>query len=380
MFEDNSLYLHRQYKYQLMYFTLGLKNLPFEPDCNQIIFIEGKHDEETVQSIERHFHRIKECFKSRGFDFCYIPYLKHDLTSGERLHYNVPYAKSSREADFMVNDNFILDYMVHPENREEIPPSLLYFHPDCWDYAYSDADAQFRGVSIIASSFESDEKINNLLDSILQDIESHREPPIRFHKVSVSEPEGDEDGVLYRNDDDWDYDFDNLDDESITLMQEIEERIEKLRQKGLESYLIESMFKNRKQKLSRLCITKDYQIYLPDYFGKGINLTPLPKAVFLLYLNHPEGIMFSYLPDFKDELMEIYKKIKGPFFNSIEAQRSIDDVTNPLSNSINEKCSRIKAAFVSQFDDHLAKYYYIDGERGEVKKIALPRTLVKWDK
>ena len=89
--------------------------------------------------------------------------------------------------------------------------------------------------------------------------------------------------------------------------------------------------------------------------------------------------MFSYLPDFRNELMEIYKSIKGPFFNYETALRSIEDVTDPLSNSINEKCSRIREAFVSQFDDSLARYYYVDGKRGEPKKIALPRTLVKWD-
>jgi hypothetical protein len=61
------------------------------------------------------------------------------------------------------------------------------------------------------------------------------------------------------------------------------------------------------------------------------------------------------------------------------ALQSIEDVTNPLLNSINEKCARIRGAFVSQFDDHLARYYYIDGLRGEAKKISLPRELVVWE-
>ena len=50
----------------------------------------------------------------------------------------------------------------------------------------------------------------------------------------------------------------------------------------------------------------------------------------------------------------------------------------PLSNSINEKCARVRAAFVSQFDESLAKYYYIDGKRGEAKKIILDRKLLEW--
>ncbi len=50
---------------------------------------------------------------------------------------------------------------------------------------------------------------------------------------------------------------------------------------------------------------------------------------------------------------------------------SIEDVTTPLLNSINEKCARIRGAFVGQFDNHIAQHYYIDGLRGEAKKKAI---------
>ncbi len=36
-------------------------------------------------------------------------------------------------------------------------------------------------------------------------------------------------------------------------------------------------------------------------------------------------------------------------------------------------------AFVGQFDNYMAKNYYIDGPRGGDKKIALPRNLVVWE-
>ena len=65
-----------------------------------------------------------------------------------------------------------------------------------------------------------------------------------------------------------------------------------------------------------------------------------------------------------------------PMGMSERALQSIEDVTNPMLNSINEKCARIRGAFVGQFDDHLARHYYVDGLRGEAKKITLPRDLV----
>lgn len=369
------------------YFTLGLKKLPFEPDCNQIIFIEGQHDEEVNRLIRHNFHAIRETFAKHQFEFCYIPFLKYDLTHGERLHYTAPYAKSARDVDFMVNDNFILDYMIHPENREKLPPSLLYYHPFLWNFRYSEAESQFRGIKITAESFEGDEGLSKVLEAILNDIDErkNRINQIDFHididpeKAKIAK-EDDDDGILYRCEDDWGFDADDsFDEESKKLIEEIKERIDKLKIKGVEGPIIEAIFREQKRKLSRLHITKDFRIYLGDYFGMEITMTPLPKAVFLLFLKHPEGIMFSYLPDFRDELMDIYRKVKGPFFNEASARLSIEDVTNPLSNSINEKCSRIREAFIGKFDDSLARYYYVDGKRGEPKKIALPRTLVKWD-
>lgn len=130
-------------------------------------------------------------------------------------------------------------------------------------------------------------------------------------------------------------------------------------------------------RMSRLTITKDCTILLTDY-QKEIKMEPIVKAVYLLFLKHPEGITFKYLPDYRRELADIYQKIK-PFGLTERAIRSIDDVTNPTLNSINEKCARIRAAFLSQFDEYMAKSYYVGGLRGEVKKIALPRSLVVWE-
>ena len=129
---------------------------------------------------------------------------------------------------------------------------------------------------------------------------------------------------------------------------------------------------------SGLVITKDWRILLPDYNNMEIKMEPLVKAVYLLFLRHPEGITFKQLPDYREELTGIYNLLK-PSGLTDRAIQSIEDVTNPMLNSINEKCARIRAAFVGQFDEYMAKSYYIDGLRGEAKKIALPRNLVTWE-
>ena len=164
---------------------------------------------------------------------------------------------------------------------------------------------------------------------------------------------------------------------SLTLLEDMDVRVQKLRNKGLNEWTFRGLFKTKAQ-LSRLIITKDYRILLPDYNDIEVKMEPLVKAVYLLFLKHPEGILFKGLTDYREELLDIYKKLKPMGLNKRTIQ-SIEDVTNPLLNSINEKCARIRSAFVKEFDESLAKNYFVIGERGEAKKIALPRDLLIWE-
>ncbi len=44
-----------------------------------------------------------------------------------------------------------------------------------------------------------------------------------------------------------------------------------------------------------------------------------------------------------------------------------------------EKSIYSYSAFINKFDEHLAKNYFITGERGGAKKITLPRDLIIWE-
>ena len=149
-----------------------------------------------------------------------------------------------------------------------------------------------------------------------------------------------------------------------------------LRSYGVGSAEIEAML-HEDDNMPSLFITKDFKILLGNE-RKEVRMEPLVKAVFLLFLKHPEGIAFKFLPDYREELARIYARLR-PVGLTDRALQSIEDVTNPMLNSINEKCARIRGAFVGEFDDHMARHYYIDGRRGEAKKISLPRNLVTWE-
>jgi hypothetical protein len=128
--------------------------------------------------------------------------------------------------------------------------------------------------------------------------------------------------------------------------------------------------------LSKLIIDDNNRIFLPDFGNIEIKLRPLEKALYRLYLDHPEGIGLSFLCDHKEELYEIYTKLSSlGALNEMKVR--IDDIVNVTKNSSAEKISKIKTAFVKAIGDNLAKHYYIHGGNGEVKKVDLDRDLVE---
>ena len=160
------------------------------------------------------------------------------------------------------------------------------------------------------------------------------------------------------------------------LLDEVKEKMNILKKCGMsEEEIISQLFCC--QPLPKLIISRSYRIFLGDE-RKEVHLEPLVKAVYLLFLKHPEGIVFKDLPDYRKELALLYNKVR-PWGLTDRALKSIEDVTNPMLNSINEKCARIRKAFGALLDSRVAEQYYIKGVRGKAKKIALPRELVAWE-
>ena len=140
-----------------------------------------------------------------------------------------------------------------------------------------------------------------------------------------------------------------------------------------------------KGRLQPLRIMQDLRFFVGE---REVELQPVHKAVYLLFLAHPEGIEFKHLCDYRDELRCYYRQT-APGMDNVKMEESLDHLTNPLDNAINEKCSRIKKVFMDLMDDeYTASYYIISGHTqrrmaGSAriwyerrKNILLPRSLV----
>ncbi|MBQ8657165.1 MAG: hypothetical protein IJ527_08970 [Prevotella sp.] len=161
--------------------------------------------------------------------------------------------------------------------------------------------------------------------------------------------------------------------------------------KAIGTPLIEELrIEAARAKLSRLHITSDFRFILTDYDEREIELQPVHKAVYLLFLAHPEGIEFKRLSNYRQELMRYYMAT-ARWMDRQKMEESVDHLTNPLDNAINEKCSRIKKAFTDIMDDYCASYYIISSHTKRhingsariwyerLKVITLPRELVEFE-
>ena len=161
------------------------------------------------------------------------------------------------------------------------------------------------------------------------------------------------------------------------LLNEVKEKVRKLKAYGVgDTEIMATM--NDEELFPQLVVTEDYKVVLADRADTEVKMEPLVKAIYLLFLSHPEGIVLKYLPDYRTELTSIYLLLR-PSGMTARVEKSIKDVTNPTLNSINEKCARIRKIFAGILPRSIARYYAITGKRGEAKKIDLVRANVIWE-
>jgi hypothetical protein len=152
----------------------------------------------------------------------------------------------------------------------------------------------------------------------------------------------------------------------------------------MESLRVKMLFsQNFKQNvpLSKLIMDERGKIYLPDFGNIEIKLKPLEKTIYKFYLAHPEGVRFSDLKDYKEELSKYYLSyINDDDGDRAHVKRVIDEriekLVNITNNAAAEKVAKIKVALVKAIGEELAKHYYIQGGNGEVKRVMLDRGLV----
>ena len=330
---------------------------------------------------------IKDIIEGEGYDLFYVPEVLSGL-GGEVMKYNFPGVK----VDF-TQENLSLSVAKDLQiDLGEYSACLVWYDEDSDGFRHSEMQDNFEAFHA---------QVYGMFNSVLADVESD----IRFRI-------GDTDGIekcydycmnesmpcmsvdesrmsrsIFHSYKESLYDLcDEIADEELelaetspeldALAEEAKDVIKRLLLSGFSADIIKGWLEP-KVKLSRIRITKRNKILLVDY-DMEVKMGPLPKTVFLFFLRHPEGMRFVDLQDYKQEIYEIYSSL-AVSDDLDKINRSVDLLTNPFDNSINEKCTMIKYAFQKLVKDDIASNYYVSGKQGHVMKIPLDRTLVEWE-
>ena len=126
-------------------------------------------------------------------------------------------------------------------------------------------------------------------------------------------------------------------------------------------------------------IDEKYRIFLKYDDGTPIaevKMPALPKALYFVFLNHPEGFPLKHLIDYREELLLWYRRLS----NRTSLDKSIDDLIDPTNNSANEKISRIREAFDKAFANiNLSPKSFIPtGSKGETFIVSIGGNNVIW--
>jgi hypothetical protein len=141
--------------------------------------------------------------------------------------------------------------------------------------------------------------------------------------------------------------------------------------------LFKKNFKKQVQPVE-LIIEPNNKIILPGLNNLEIRLSPLFKTLYVFYLTREEGVKLNELSDFKSDLLSIYRKLSNLSVDesNVILEARIDDLINPFGESFSQKKSKINKIITDLLGESLAKYYIIDGAKGESFKINIDKNLI----
>ncbi len=359
-----------------------------------VYYYEPNYSEEVNNTIQNKLTQIDQELAKKGYKLMYLPRIvshakQLDIEKmAQYANYENPNIETQvfqNSIQNIVNNTAYLD-ITDFKNALELSVGMPKLETPCFIRCVEDGylpEFKKYSYSVFPLIDEEEESLIQKIDFYLDVVGKRDEPQYRMVVPDPNDP---------------DEQFNSLGNK---INPELKDAIDKIKQLNDDKLLISSMvyimdslkdkhpglctrinetlyqsFNKESAKISRLIVDNQWRIFLPDFNNLEIEMGPLPKTIFIFLLRHPEGVMFKQMREHIDELTKIYTSI-GNRASMENIKKSMLELTDPRSNSINEKCSRIKEAFIAKMDDHVACNYYVTGDRSSNKGIKIDRSLVE---
>ena len=125
----------------------------------------------------------------------------------------------------------------------------------------------------------------------------------------------------------------------------------------------------------RVLVNGDMKIVMPEYDEMEIEMPAMCRTLYILFLKQRKqggsGIILKSIDEYRDEILDIYGLVK-PGASQRRVERTVDNLCDPLSDSLNQTISKINRCIRNVITDkELAKDYCITGDRGQEYGILL---------
>ena len=201
----------------------------------ELIYVAGEEDKDLTNLFESKPEIFEGWGKMIGFQIVYLPLLMKRLANKDVLRYRAPYLSDTELASTTIGNDFLLQYLEHPGERGRIKHGFI------------------RTENIHRGADGKDKAINRFYP-----LSSKSKEPIadQLHRIGkqIFEEKNQQDKLLERKEDSWDewgeaagggaddhFNTQLGEDNTDDLIEEIKERIAKLRQRGISQYILEQL-------------------------------------------------------------------------------------------------------------------------------------------
>lgn len=130
----------------------------------------------------------------------------------------------------------------------------------------------------------------------------------------------------------------------------------------------------------RVLVNGDMKIVLPEYDEMEVKMPAMSRTLYILFMKlrkqGMDGIVLKNIDQYRDDIIDIYNLVK-PGARERRVAQSVDNLCDPLSDSLNQAISRVNRCIKSVITDKkLVEQYMITGTRGAKYGIALDPELI----
>ncbi len=128
-------------------------------------------------------------------------------------------------------------------------------------------------------------------------------------------------------------------------------------------------------KPNTIIVKSNFDIYFPE-IDMILELSAIRKALYIFFLKRSEGVVLKQLSEHKDELKQIYVKIRP----GVEAaDKPINNLFDLKSPTLNANLSEINKAIKILLKNTDSAPYLISGEKTKAYSVKIPRDLVTFE-